>query len=65
MGSRKHDSQANGALPRAVYGREAIPAQWGEKGIRGHPQQGAENVHAPRREVFWPVDALELAARLP
>lgn len=53
-----------GALLGAVHGREAIPERWVET-IRGcRPQAGTPGVFQPRPEVFWPVDALELAEQL-
>jgi len=53
-----------GALLGAVYGREAIPAQWEEAILNCKPKAGKQGVHQPRPECFWPVDALELAERL-
>ena len=53
-----------GALLGAVYGRDAIPAQWVEKLLSCRPEPGRPGVHHPRPKCFWPVDALELAARL-
>jgi ADP-ribosyl-[dinitrogen reductase] hydrolase len=53
-----------GALLGAVYGREAIPGQWAECLLNCRPDAGDLNVHHPRPECFWPVDALELAERL-
>ncbi len=53
-----------GALLGAVYGREAVPAQWVECVLKCRPEDGAPGVKAPRPEVFWPADALELAVRL-
>lgn len=53
-----------GALLGAVHGRDAIPAQWVEKLLNCRPEVGRPGVHRPRPEVFWPVDALELAERL-
>ncbi|MDR2141265.1 MAG: ADP-ribosylglycohydrolase family protein [Deltaproteobacteria bacterium] len=53
-----------GALLGAVYGLETIPAQWREKVLNCRPQSGQPGVRRPRPEVFWPVDALELAAQL-
>ena len=44
----------------AVYGLEAIPAQWVERGLSCRPQA----VHRLRPECFWPVDGLGLAAAL-
>lgn len=53
-----------GALLGAVYGRDAIPAQWVEKLLACRPEAGQPHVRHPRPECFWPVDALELAERL-
>ena len=53
-----------GALLGAVYGRNAIPAQWSECVLNCRPAEGQPHVHRPRPECFWPVDALELAERL-
>lgn len=53
-----------GALLGAVYGLDAIPAQWVDRVLNCRPQAGHPGVHHPRPECFWPVDALELAERL-
>ena len=53
-----------GALLGAVYGRNAIPAQWSERILNCRPAEGQPHVHRPRPECFWPVDALELAEHL-
>lgn len=53
-----------GALLGAVYGRDAIPAQWIDKLLSCRPEVGQPNVRHPRPKCFWPVDALELAERL-
>ncbi|GMV64685.1 MAG: hypothetical protein AMXMBFR75_04900 [Candidatus Hinthialibacteria bacterium] len=53
-----------GALLGAVYGRNAIPGQWTESLLNCRPAAGLPNVRHPRPECFWPVDALDLAARL-
>lgn len=53
-----------GALLGAVYGRDAIPAQWTEKILSCRPDARQPNVLHPRPECFWPVDAMELAERL-
>ena len=52
-----------GALLGAVHGLEAVPTQWKEKVLSCRPEQHAGVAH-PRPEVFWPVDALELAQQL-
>jgi len=53
-----------GALLGAVYGREAIPAQWLDCLLNCRPEAGHLGVQRPRPECFWPVDALDLANRL-
>jgi len=53
-----------GALLGAVYGKEAIPAQWSEKVLTCRPEAGNPLVRNPRPECFWPLDALHIARRL-
>jgi ADP-ribosylglycohydrolase len=53
-----------GALLGAVHGRSAVPAQWQDCVLNCRPDAGRPGVHRPRPACFWPVDALELAARL-
>jgi ADP-ribosyl-[dinitrogen reductase] hydrolase len=53
-----------GALLGAVHGRSAVPAQWQDCVLNCRPEAGRPGVHRPRPTCFWPVDALELAARL-
>ncbi|RRD70734.1 MULTISPECIES: ADP-ribosylglycohydrolase family protein [unclassified Desulfovibrio] len=53
-----------GALLGAVYGLNAIPAQWTNRIMNCRPKAGQPGVHRPRPECFWPVDALELAEQL-
>jgi ADP-ribosylglycohydrolase len=53
-----------GALLGAVYGLDAIPAQWVDQVLNCRPKAGHPGVHRPRPECFWPVDALELAIGL-
>ena len=53
-----------GALLGAVYGREAIPAQWLDCLLCCRPAADNPQVHHPRPECFWPIDALELAEKL-
>jgi ADP-ribosylglycohydrolase len=50
-----------GALLGAVYGRDAIPAQWTDKLLNCRPEAGRPHVRHPRPECFWPVDALHVA----
>lgn len=53
-----------GALLGAVYGREAIPAQWRDRVLSCRPIAGLQGVRQPRPEAFWPVDAMYLAESL-
>jgi ADP-ribosyl-[dinitrogen reductase] hydrolase len=53
-----------GALLGAVYGRDAIPQQWIQRVLTCRPMAGQPDVHRPRPECFWPVDAMILAERL-
>ncbi len=53
-----------GALLGAVHGREAVPERWVDRLLNCRLQEGSPNVHQPRPECYWPVDALELAERL-
>ena len=53
-----------GALLGAVYGREAVPEQWTKCLLNCRPAAGQAHVRHPRPECFWPVDVLEVAARL-
>ena len=53
-----------GALLGAVHGRNAVPAQWTDVLLSCRPATGRPGVRQPRPEVLWPVDALQLAARL-
>ena len=53
-----------GALLGAVYGRSAVPDRWVQTLLKCRPAAGQPNVHHPRPECFWPVDALELAEQL-
>ena len=50
-----------GALLGSMYGEEAVPAQWREAVLNCRPEAGSPGVHEPRPEIYWPVDALELA----
>lgn len=53
-----------GALLGAVYGKQAVPEQWTESILSCRPHLGAPGVLRPRPPQYWPVDTLELAARL-
>ena len=53
-----------GALLGAVHGRAAIPAQWTGCLLACRPEAGQDRIARPRPECFWPVDVMELAARL-
>ena len=53
-----------GALMGAVHGHEAIPEQWANAVLSCRPHAEQPNVFKPRPEVFWPIDALELADKL-
>ena len=53
-----------GALLGALYGIDAIPRRWIDPVLSCRPKAGAPGVHTPRPEEYWPVDALELAAKL-
>lgn len=63
MGGGDTDTNAAicGALLGAVYGREAIPAQWVACLLNCRPAAGQPQVRRPRPVCFWPVEALELA----
>ncbi len=53
-----------GALLGAVHGLRAFPRTWVDTVLACRPAAGAPGVQRPRPEPYWPVDALELAARL-
>ncbi len=53
-----------GALLGAVYGLDALPAQWVDRVLHCRPRSGEPGVYQPRPECFWPVEALELAEKL-
>ncbi len=53
-----------GALLGAVHGREAVPRQWVETLANCRPEKGRTGVKHARPEIYWPVDAEELALRL-
>jgi ADP-ribosylglycohydrolase len=53
-----------GALLGALYGREAVPEQWQKAILNCQPMSGLAGVYCPRPRCFWPVDVLDLAAKL-
>jgi len=53
-----------GALLGAVWGLDAIPAQWTEAVLNCRPEAGRPGVKHPRPEQFWPTGALQLAEQL-
>ena len=53
-----------GALLGAIYGEEAVPAQWRDSILNCRPEAGRPGVHEPRPAEYWPVDTLELADAL-
>ena len=53
-----------GALLGAVWGLDAIPAQWTEAVLNCRAAAGRPGVEHPRPEQFWPTDALQLAEQL-
>lgn len=53
-----------GALLGAVDGVEAIPLAWRQAVLTCRPEAGKPGVDQPRPACFWPVDALDLAAKL-
>jgi ADP-ribosyl-[dinitrogen reductase] hydrolase len=53
-----------GALLGALYGIDAIPKRWADTVLSCRPESGKPGVHQPRPPEYWPVDALELAAKL-
>ncbi|WP_294558296.1 ADP-ribosylglycohydrolase family protein [uncultured Mailhella sp.] len=53
-----------GALLGALYGEEAIPAQWRQALLSCRPEKGRAGVHQPRPDIYWPVDAPQLADAL-
>jgi hypothetical protein len=65
---RGGDSDTNaaiaGALLGAVYGEDAVPAQWRNAVLACRPEAGRPGVRRPRPREYWPVDVLELAERL-
>lgn len=63
---RGNDSRTRGAIAGAllgaVYGRQAIPAQWRRMVLSCRPHRLRSE--SPRPPAFWPIDVLELAERL-
>ena len=53
-----------GALLGAMYGEEAVPARWRKVVLSCRPEAGRPGVKRPRPDMYWPVDALELADAL-
>jgi ADP-ribosylglycohydrolase len=53
-----------GALLGAVYGREAVPAQWRQMVLSCRPTDNPLTARYPRPRTFWPTDLLVLAERL-
>ncbi len=53
-----------GALLGATYGLGGIPGRWTECILSCRPEKGSDGIHQPRPECFWPMDALDLAAKL-
>ncbi len=63
-GDTDTNAAIGGALLGAVFGREAIPAQWADRVLNCRPKAGDPRVRHPQPEHYWPVDALELAEAL-
>ncbi|MFO7728160.1 MAG: ADP-ribosylglycohydrolase family protein, partial [Desulfonatronovibrio sp.] len=53
-----------GALLGAVYGYKQVPKRWSKAVLSCKPQKGQPDVKNPRPEIFWPVDALDIAEKL-
>jgi len=53
-----------GGLLGAVHGIDAIPATWKAAVLTCRPKAGEPRVKQPRPVEYWPVDGLELAAKL-
>ena len=53
-----------GALLGALYGEQAVPAQWRDTVLHCRPEAGSPGVQHPRPAIYWPVDALKLADAL-
>lgn len=63
-GDTDTNAAITGALLGAMYGREAIPDQWQKAVLSCQPLEGKPGVYRPRPRCFWPVDVLELVAKL-
>lgn len=53
-----------GALLGAIYGEKAVPLPWKKAILSCRPEEGRKGVHQPRPQIYWPVDAPELADAL-
>ena len=53
-----------GALLGAIHGLDAWPERWVTTVLSCRPERGTPRVRRPRPEVYWPVDALDLADQL-
>jgi hypothetical protein len=53
-----------GALLGAVHGLNAVPVRWVDRLLNCRPEAGRPDVRHPRPDVFWPVDAMDLATHL-
>lgn len=53
-----------GALLGAVHGIDAMPRRWVDAVLGCRPSASDPRVRRPRPEVYWPVDAFELADAL-
>ena len=53
-----------GALLGALYGVDAVPAQWREAVLSCRPDANTSDAQRPRPELYWPVDVLDLADHL-
>jgi ADP-ribosyl-[dinitrogen reductase] hydrolase len=63
-GDRDTNAAIAGALLGAVHGRDAIPERWILCLQNCRPSFGSPGVRRPRPEVFWPIDAMELAQKV-
>lgn len=53
-----------GALIGAVFGESTVPGRWRQSLLACRPVEGDPRVVHPRPEIYWPVDAVEVAGRL-